>query len=47
MGYYSSRLPIGQKGDFITSQIFLLFSEIIAIWMVATWEMFGKPKILI
>ena len=45
MGYYSSRLPIGQKGDFITSpNISFLFSEIIAIWMVATWEMFGKPK---
>ncbi len=44
-GYYSSRLPIGQMGDFITSpKISYLFSEIIAIWMIATWELFGKPK---
>ena len=45
IGYYSSRLPIGQKGDFITSpNISYLFSEIIAIWIVACWESFGKPK---
>tara|TARA_B100000886_G_scaffold4287_1_gene2681 strand:- start:4718 stop:5782 length:1065 start_codon:yes stop_codon:yes gene_type:complete len=45
IGYYSSRLPIGQKGDFITSpNISFLFSEIIAIWIVATWELFGKPN---
>ena len=45
IGYYSSRLPIGQKGDFITSpNISYLFSEIIAIWMISTWELFGKPK---
>ena len=44
-GYYSSRIPFGKKGDFITSpKVSSLFSEIIAIWMIACWETFGKPK---
>ena len=44
-GYYTSRIPFGKKGDFITSpKISNLFSEIIAIWIVACWESFGKPK---
>ena len=45
LGYYTSRLPFGEKGDFITSpKISSLFSEIIAIWIISTWELFGKPK---
>ena len=44
-GYYTSRLPFGEKGDFTTSpKVSSLFSEIIAVWMVSTWELFGKPK---
>ena len=44
-GYYTSRFPFGQKGDFVTSpKISNLFSEIIAIWIIASWELFGKPK---
>jgi NADH dehydrogenase [ubiquinone] 1 alpha subcomplex assembly factor 7 len=44
-GYYASRIPFGEKGDFITSpKISNLFSEIIAIWIIACWESFGKPK---
>ena len=44
-GYYASKVPFGEKGDFITSpKISSLFSEIIAIWIVASWETFGKPK---
>ena len=44
-GYYTSKIPFGEKGDFITSpKISDLFSEMIAIWMVASWETFGKPK---
>ena len=45
LGYYTSRLPFGEGGDFITSpKISSLFSEIIAIWIISTWESFGKPK---
>ena len=44
-GYYSSKYPFGEKGDFITApKVSNLFSEMIGIWMVSTWEIFGKPK---
>ena len=44
-GYYNSQLPFGDKGDFITSpKISVLFSEIIAIWIISSWELFGRPK---
>ena len=44
-GYYKSKFPFGDKGDFITSpNISYLFSEMVAIWIISTWELFGKPK---
>ena len=44
-GYYNSKSPLGYKGDFITSpNISSLFSEMIAIWLISSWETFGKPK---
>jgi len=44
-GYYTTKKPFGVKGDFITApKISNLFSEIIAIWIVSTWKIFGKPK---
>ena len=44
-GYYNSQIPFGKNGDFITSpKILSIFSEIIAIWIISTWESFGKPK---
>ena len=44
-GYYNSKSPFGKKGDFITSpKISNIFSEMIAIWIVSTWEAFGEPK---
>ena len=44
-GYYATKQPFGEKGDFITApNISNLFSEIIAIWMVSSWHVFGKPK---
>ena len=45
-GYYKTKIPFGSKGDFITSpKISNLFSEIIAIWIISVWELFGKPRI--
>ncbi len=45
IGYYSSKNPFGKSGDFVTSPtISNLFSEIIGIWLVSTWEKLGKPK---
>ena len=44
-GYYNSKIPFGEKGDFITSpKISNLFSEMIAIWIISTLGKFGKPK---
>ena len=44
-GYYTSQIPFGKSGDFITSpKISSIFSEIIAIWIVSCWQTFGKPK---
>ena len=44
-GYYSAQMPFGKSGDFITApKISSIFSEIIAIWIVSSWETFGKPK---
>ena len=45
IGYYTSTIPFGKKGDFITApKITNLFSEMIAIWILTCWESFGKPK---
>ncbi len=44
-GYYTSKIPFGKKGDFITApKISNLFSEMIAVWIISTWEIFKKPK---
>ena len=46
IGYYSTKIPFGKKGDFVTAPgISNLFSEIIGIWLVSTWSTFGQPKI--
>ena len=45
VGYYTKKIPFGRKGDFVTAPtISNLFSEIIGIWIVSTWEKLGKPK---
>ena len=37
--------PFGEKGDFITSpNISILFSEMIAIWIISFWENMNCPK---
>ena len=44
-GYYTSQMPFGKGGDFITApKISSIFSEMIAIWIVSSWMTFGKPK---
>ncbi len=44
-GYYMSKNPFGKKSDFITSpNISILFSEMIAIWLISFWEKLGSPK---
>ena len=44
-GYYMNSNPIGAKGDFITApNISVMFSEMIAIWLISFWEKIGHPK---
>tara|TARA_B110001452_G_C15229696_1_gene426041 strand:- start:916 stop:1962 length:1047 start_codon:yes stop_codon:yes gene_type:complete len=44
-GYYMKSDPFGKKGDFITApNISILFSEMIAIWIIAFWENLNCPK---
>ena len=45
VGYYSSKIPFGKTGDFITAPgISNLFSEIIGIWLITTWNTLGRPQ---
>jgi len=44
-GYYIKKDPFGAKGDFITaSNISVLFSEMIAIWVISFWEKLNCPE---
>ena len=44
-GYYMKGNPFGEKGDFITSpNISVLFSEMIAVWVISFWESLNCPK---
>ena len=44
-GYYSTNIPFGNKGDYLTAPLISnLFSEIIGIWLISTWNVLGKPK---
>ena len=39
------KIPFGKSGDFITAPgISNLFSEIIGVWVISTWNTLGKPK---
>ena len=45
VGYYSSKIAFGSSGDFITAPgVSNLFSEMIGIWLVSTWETLGRPQ---
>jgi SAM-dependent MidA family methyltransferase len=43
-GYYTTRDPLGERGDFITSpEISQMFGELIGLWMAAVWQRMGEP----
>ncbi len=43
-GYYKTREPFGQSGDFITApEISQLFGEMIGIFLVQAWQRHGEP----
>jgi NADH dehydrogenase [ubiquinone] 1 alpha subcomplex assembly factor 7 len=44
-GYYTTRDPIGARGDFITApEISQMFGELIGLWMAAVWNRMGEPS---
>ena len=44
-GYYMKGNPFGKSGDYITApNISILFSEMIAIWIILFWENLKRPK---
>lgn len=44
-GYYTTRNPIGGKGDFITApEISQLFGELIGIWVLDIWQKLDAPS---
>ena len=44
-GYYIKNNPFGEQGDFITApNISILFSEMIAIWIISFWKNLNCPK---
>jgi NADH dehydrogenase [ubiquinone] 1 alpha subcomplex assembly factor 7 len=43
-GYYRTRDPLGQTGDFITApEISQMFGEIIGLWAAVVWQTLGSP----
>jgi NADH dehydrogenase [ubiquinone] 1 alpha subcomplex assembly factor 7 len=43
-GYYATRDPLGQRGDFITApEISQMFGELLGLWMAAIWKQMGEP----
>jgi len=43
-GYYTTRDPLGARGDFITApEISQMFGELIGLWMTAVWKKMGEP----
>jgi SAM-dependent MidA family methyltransferase len=44
-GYYSSKMPLGESGDFITApEISQMFGELIGLWCVAVWRAMDEPR---
>ena len=44
-GYYTTRDPLGARGDFITApEISQMFGELIGLWMAAVWKQMGAPE---
>ena len=44
-GYYTTRDPLGLRGDFITApEVSQMFGEMIGLWMAAAWKQMGSPE---
>ena len=43
-GYYTTRQPLGEEGDFITApEASQMFGELIGVWAMACWQSLGRP----
>jgi NADH dehydrogenase [ubiquinone] 1 alpha subcomplex assembly factor 7 len=43
-GYYTTRDPLGERGDFVTSpEVSQMFGELVGLWMAAVWQRMGEP----
>lgn len=43
-GYYTTRNPIGMRGDFTTApEITQIFGELLSLWIVDAWQRLGSP----
>ncbi|MEC7300156.1 MAG: SAM-dependent methyltransferase, partial [Pseudomonadota bacterium] len=44
-GYYTTRDPLGTKGDFITApEISQMFGELLGLWAAECWMQMGAPS---
>lgn len=44
-GYYTTRDPFGQGGDFVTApEISQMFGELVGVWCIGAWTALGRPK---
>ena len=44
-GYYITRDPLGDKGDFITApEVSQVFGELVGVWAVGAWAAMGQPE---
>ena len=43
-GYYTTRDPLGARGDFITApEVSQIFGELLGLWCADAWEKLGRP----
>jgi NADH dehydrogenase [ubiquinone] 1 alpha subcomplex assembly factor 7 len=44
-GYYRSKMPLGEHGDFITApEISQMFGELVGLWCAVVWRLMGMPR---
>ena len=44
LGYYTTRDPLGARGDFITApEVSQVFGELIGLWCADAWDKMGRP----
>jgi NADH dehydrogenase [ubiquinone] 1 alpha subcomplex assembly factor 7 len=45
LGYYTTRDPLGARGDFITApEVSQVFGELVGLWCADAWDKMGRPE---